>query len=250
MPPWDSAIWRTMARPRPARRWPVEAQRRAAGVGRSGRSGRRPGRRPRRRYRDLRRGRRSRPSRCGSHSQDNSLPPRASRTAFESRLSTARRSAERSPAAVGPGDSRRTRWSSRSAASSRYSSAASPAIAARSTSASTNAGEERRADASRSSTSRVIRWIARLTIAVAWARSSGGCRHAPVLRRRSPGSPPAGCGARGRRRRQLPLGDEGGLEPAEHVVDGVGQGASARPAVRPARSGGTGRSPRCPAPSW
>jgi len=24
VPPWDSAIWRTMARPRPARRWPVD----------------------------------------------------------------------------------------------------------------------------------------------------------------------------------------------------------------------------------
>jgi hypothetical protein len=37
-----------------------------------------------------------------------SLPPRASLTAFESRLSTARRSADASPAAIGPGDRRRT----------------------------------------------------------------------------------------------------------------------------------------------
>jgi hypothetical protein len=44
---------------------------------------------------------------------------------------------------------------------------ASPAIAARSASASTNAGDDRRADATGSSTNRVILWIARLTIAVA-----------------------------------------------------------------------------------
>ena len=181
--------------------------------------------RRRRRCPGLRRGRRSRPSRCGCRPRG---PARCRRGPAGPRW----RAGCRPPAAA---PTRRRRRSGRAtgvvrrAARGRpraaaYSSAASPAIAARSTSASTKAGDDRRAVASRSSTSRVIRWSRGSTIAVAWARSSGvvsSCAStASTLAWMTASGLRSSCEASSTSWR---CADERRVEPAEHVVDGVGQ---------------------------
>ncbi len=109
-------------------------------------------------------------------------------------------------------------------ASSRYSSTTCWATSARSTSRSTKAAERFRAVASRSSSSRLIRPVARLTTAVASRRSAGVEASLP-----STASTLAwidGDGVAQLVRHVLDegtLGPEGGLEARQHVVDRVGQ---------------------------
>lgn len=94
------------------------------------------------------------------------------RTALDSRLDTARRSASASPVISSSEPTASSRLRSRSAAGVAYSSHASRTTLARSRSASANAVPCRLALASRSSTSLVIRVVARSTMATALARSS------------------------------------------------------------------------------